>query len=286
MGLAEIRKAIDKDGRVPLKRASFTKHSVEIFGAAKTLGPKATIAALAKGRGTAVPRSTVEVIGEGMPKGFGKGIFWDPADEQLAVIVFLNVADPLGVMISGVRQFDTIEFTSATGIAHFREGTQNKGISALIGVVAAGANLTAAVFGAPEVAPLINAAAKFAQDQFQEKKVKELPRDPFGVNPTSGALARQAGGVIVSLPEAGQNFYSGDEDHQERWIKEPGTRDFEHHPKHIRGAFFLRGINRDRHQAGADGDAIISAWDVKFDNNSGFYRLHVLLKRGKPPIVT
>jgi hypothetical protein len=226
------------------------------------------------------------VIGEGAPKGFGKVIFWDPADEQLAVIVFLNVADPLGVMISGVRQFDTIEFTSATGIAHFRDGTQNKGISSLIGVVAVGANLTAAAFGAPEVAPLINAAAKFAQDQFQEKKVKELPRDPFGVNPTNGALARQAGGVIVSLPEAGQIFYSGDEDHKERWIKDPGTRDFDHHPKHVKGAFYLRGVNRDRHQAGADGDVIINAWDVKFDNNSGFYRLHVLLKRGKTPIVT
>src|SRR5262245_49740095 len=150
MGIEDVRKAIDKDGRLPAKRVAYKNHSVQIFGPAKTLAPKNTIAALATSRGTAVPKSTVDIIGEGVPKGFGKVVFWDAADEQLAAIVFLNVADPLGVMIGGVKQFDTIEFVSSTGIAHFREGTQNKGISALIGVVAVGANLTAAAFGAPE----------------------------------------------------------------------------------------------------------------------------------------
>ena len=203
----------------------------------------------------------------------------------MAAIVFLNPADFLGVMISGVRQFDTIEFVSSTGICSFAKGTESAGIPAFIGIVAAGANLTAAAFGAPEVAPLIGAAAKFAQERFKEKEVKTLPRDRFGVNPKSGARARQAGGVIVSLPEAGQIFYSGDKDHQERWIKKPGIRDFAHHPKHVKGAFCLRGVNRDRHRAGADGDMIISVWDVNFENNTGFYRLHALLKRGKPPVI-
>ena len=109
------------------------------------------------------------------------------------------------------------------------------------------ATLAASDFGAPELAPVIGAAAKFAESRFQEKKVKTKRRDPFGEDPGTGAKARQEGGVIVSLPQPGvttQIYYSGNSDHEERWIKKPGTRDTAHLPDHVKkgGRSFFRAV--------------------------------------------
>lgn len=95
-------------------------------------------------------------------------------------------------------------------------------------------------------------------------------------------LAHPEGGVVVSLPEARQIFTSGNSDHKERWIKEPGTRDTAHLPDHMRGkgAFFLQSGSLNQYTAGADGDIVIYPWDHIFTDNFGFYRLHILLKRG------
>jgi len=84
------------------------------------------------------------------------------------------------------------------------------------------------------------------------------------------------------MPEAGQIFYSGNDDHQDRWIKQPGLRDNAHRPDHVRNAYFLdkRSTTRNRRTARAAGDFVISAWDHEFADNVGFYRLHVLVKRG------
>jgi len=73
-------------------------------------------------------------------------------------------------MISGVRKTDTIEFEASVGVASFSKATKNKGIAAIIGIVAAGADLGAAAYRAPEAVPLIDAAAKFAQDEYQEQR--------------------------------------------------------------------------------------------------------------------
>jgi hypothetical protein len=211
---------------------------------------------------------------------------WHPDDAGLAVVVFLSAADYLGVMISGVRATDTIEFVDAVGIASFAEETENEGAGAIIGIVAAGASVAASAFGAPEAAPIIGAAAKFAESRFQENKVRTKRRDPFGEDPGTGHHARQEGGVLVSLPEARQIYYSGNSDHEERWIKKPGTRDTAHLPDHVKRAFFLQSGSSNKHAAGAEGDFIIYPWDHIFTDNFGFYRLNILLKRGsgRPPV--
>jgi hypothetical protein len=237
-----------------------------------------TIAARRARPGAVQPRSKVATIGEA-PDGFGKEVLWDPADAGLAVIAFLNAGDHLGVWIRGVRPTDTIQCVAAAGIASFAEETENEGVGAFIGIVAAGATVAASAFGAPELAPVIAAAGKFAADRFQEKKVKTKRRDAFGVDPGSGHKARQEGGVIVSLPQAGGMYYSGNEDHEERWIKEPGTRDNAHRPDHVNGAFFLRRNGR-KEMARVEGSFIIAPWDYEFADNFGFYRLDILVKRG------
>jgi hypothetical protein len=213
------------------------------------------------------------------PQGFGKFVHWDEDDVALALVVFLNAADPLGVGIFGVTQGDTIEPIGSTGIASFSEDIENEGISSFIGIVAAGAKAGAAAYGAPEAAPLIDAGAKFAQDRFKEKLVKTMRRDAFGVDPGTGVKARCEGGVLVCMPSARGAYYSGDG----RCIKAPGDRIDANRPAHLgRNAFFLRrGMGKTMSREG--GDMYILAWDHIFEDNFGFYRLHLLLKRGALP---
>jgi hypothetical protein len=281
-----INSTIQKQGLLNASRSSYVQRNIAAFGPRTLLPASKTIAAQLTKPGQAKPKSDVVVIGEA-PNGFGKQVLWHPEDASLAVVVFLNAGDPLGVMISGAKATDTIQFVSSVGIASFAEETENEGVGSFIGIVAAGAVVAASAFGAPELAPVIGAAEKFAQSRFQENKVKTKRRDPFGVDPGTGDKARQEGGVIVSLPEARQIYYSGDSDHEERWIKEPGTRDSAHLPDHVKGAFFLQSGTDNKRRAGVDGDFIIAPWDAKFTDNFGFYRLNVLLKRGngKPPVV-
>lgn len=279
--ISSIRTAINRQGKLAASRSIYVKRNIDLYGSKVLLPASKTIAARLSKPGVTEPKSDIVVVGKA-PDGFGKQILWHPDDAGLAVVVFLNAGDSLGVMISGVRKTDSIEFVSATGIASFAEETKNKGVGAFIGIVAAGAKLTASAFGVPELAPVIGAAQKFAESQFEEKKVKTKRRDPFGEDPGTGHKARQEGGVIVSLPRARQIFYSGNGDHKERWIKEPGTRDYAHLPDHVKGkgAFFLQGGSTNKDRADTDGDIIIAPWDHDFDDNFGFYRLHVLLKRG------
>lgn len=284
--MARIHTTIGKQGLLAAPRSTYVQRNIAAFGPKTLLPASKTIAARLTRPGETKPKSSITVIGEA-PDGFGKQVLWDPADAGLALVVFLNAGDPLGVMISGVKATDTIEFVSSAGIASFAEETENEGVGAFIGIVAAGATVAASSFGAPELAPVIGAAAKFAKERFQEKKVKTKRRDPFGEDPGTGHKARQEGGVIVSLPEARQIYYSGNSDHEERWIKEPGTRDTAHLPDHVKGAFFLQSGADNKRKTFADGDIIIAPWDYIFTDNFGFYRLHVLLKRGngKVPVV-
>jgi len=284
--IAARQALINKDARLAASRLAYIRRNTAVFGQAKVIPASRTIAGRFARSGEPRPRSTVTVVGEA-PDGFGKQVMWAPEDAALAAIVFLNAGDSLGVMISGVKATDTIEFIFAGGLASFAEETENEGVGAFIGVVAAGATVAASAFGAPELAPVIGAAAKFAADRFQEKKVKTKRRDPFGEDPGSGHKARQEGGVLVSLPAARRMFYSGNGDHEERWIKEPGTRDDQHRPDHVKDAFFLQAGKSNKRTATQDGDIVIYPWDHIFEDNFGFYRLHVLLERGSgtPPVV-
>ena len=271
-----------RGARLTATRNVYMARNVAIFGPKKVIPASMTIAARVVGRQTATPESSITVVGDA-PEGFGKQVLWDRRDAGLALVIFLSAADYLGVMISGVRRTDTIEFVSATGIASFAEETKNEGAGAIIGVVAAGATLGASAFGFPEAAPLIAAGAEYAKTQFKEEKVKTKRRDPFGEDPGTGHHARQEGGVVVSLPQARQMYYSGNADHKERWIKEPGApRDDRHQPAHIPPGFahFLQAGKANKRTATSDGDLIIYPWDHSFSDNFGSYRLHVLVNRG------
>lgn len=277
----ELQDVAIKEGRLRLSPDQYKSAKNDMFGgngfskADSFLGKKMTAAAISR------PTSVVETLGK-VPEGFGEFKTWASEDVKIAVVAFLNPADFSGIMIRGVTKFDTIEFVSATGLASFSEDIENEGVASFVGIVAAGAEITAGIFGAPEVIPLIEAGEKFAKEQFKEEKVKTKRRDVFGEDPGSGHKARQEGGVAVSMPfGTTSTFVSGDDDlEEERWIKKPGDRNHKSIPEHMKGqrAFFLkRGTNKE--MAKEDGSIIIYPWDWKFEDNFGFYRLEVILER-------
>src|SRR5262249_14724933 len=145
-------------------------------------------------------------------------------DAEVLLVLFINAADPLGVSIDGLEAGDQVQVVSASGIASFSEDKGNPLASSIVGLVAAGAKVVVTAKGVPEAVPAIDAAEKFAKDQFKATNAKTKRRDAFGVDPGSGHKARQEGGLLVCLPEAGGTGYSGDGDHKNRWIKGDGVR--------------------------------------------------------------
>ncbi|PYE53176.1 hypothetical protein [Deinococcus yavapaiensis] len=262
--------------------AVLKNNKAALSGPRRFIAASQTIAWRTSKSGQPKPQSSMASYGiNNAPPGFAEEVTWSPADAGLAVIVFVNPRDPNGILITGVKKGDTIDVVSSTGLASFDEDTENEYASGIISIAAAGAGITAAAFGAPELAPFISAAEKFAKDVFKPEKVKSKRRDPFGYDPGTGERARAEGGVLISMPAAGQTFYSGDSDHKERWIKDHQPRTDRNLPDHISNAFFLReGREYNSRTSTMDGDIIINAWDHKFEDNYGYYRLHILLKRG------
>jgi hypothetical protein len=270
--------AVTKSERTPVDASLYMRRKSAIYGPSRSLSPEETVAGIVAKPEQVKPKSSLTVIGEA-PEGFGQVLPWHPDDQDLAVIVFINPADFSGVLVTGVNSGDTVEVVSASGIASFAEDTQNEGVAGFITIVGAGANLTASIFGVPEIVPLLNAATAYAKEQWKEEKVRTKRRDAFGVDPGSGHKARQEGGVLIAMPAARGPETSGNDDNRDRWIKEPGDRVQANYPSQIKDMFFLSRSDRSR-SASAAGDLYFVAWDYKFEDNFGFYRLNVLLKRG------
>ena len=241
----------------------------------------------APGALAAAGKSSLTVVGDA-PPGFGKGFVWDRAEPEALLVLFINAADPLGVSIVGVQNGDYVEVLSPSGIASFSEDKGNPLASSIVGLVATGATVAVGAAGLPEVVPVINAAEKFAQEQFKATNAKTKKRDTFGVDPGSGHKARQEGGILVCLPEAGGTFYSGDGDHKERWIKGDGARTDDRLPAHVFGSFFPRqGFGEhNRRKVTQTAPMYVVPWDWKFEDNAGYYKVFVKLTRGEPaPVV-
>lgn len=255
----------------PVDQNTFLERRTAQFGPARTT----RIAAIADSSNSSV------VAFDTAPNGYGQQILWDPNDSTLAVVVYLAAADSLGAMISGAQPGDQISWVSATGVASFSDETNNNGVASIIGIVGSAVSVGAIIFGYPEAAPFIQAGAQYAAKEFPESTSPSKRRDPFGVDPSSGLKARAEGGVLISLPQAGQNYYSGDSDHQSLWIKQPGDRIPPNYPADIPSgnAFFVSQLAGKDAYATTAGDFIIYPWDSVFDDNNGYYRLDILLTR-------
>ena len=274
------------DGKTSIPRGTYLEVTRPIHGPAGP--PRQSVAAIVAERAAlrlsraAVATATVtsQVQGPaGQPPGFGTQVLWN-GDDDLAILAFVNAHDPYGLCVTGVRDGDIYQHVSATGTASFSTETVYNGIAGLITFVAAGADILASAFGQTELVPLITAGANYAKQQFPESTHPSKSRDPYGVEP-GGGLARAEGGGMVSGPCAQGVFHSGDSDHQERWVQGNGVRNDANMPRHIppnEAFFWQQGMApRTLH---CDGDLFIAAWDWNFPDNSGFYLVHAILRRG------
>lgn len=226
--------------------------------------------------------STFDQVGD-QPEGFGYNFNWCGNDEA-TLVAYINAADQLGISITGVKAGDYVSISSASGIASFSEDKGNPTASSIVGFVGTVGKLIA-----PEFAPVIAAGEKFAQNQFKPTNAKTKRRDAFGVDPGSGHKAREEGGIVVCMPSQGGAVYSGNEDHEERWIKANETRFDQYRPAHALYSFFLvQGDSYNTRQSIADGEIQILPWDWKFEDNAGYYKVFIHLKRGTlaSPVLT
>ena len=215
---------------------------------------------------------------------------WDRKDDEVLFDAVVNAADPAGISIQGVKSGDIVEIEDLSGVASFADDEGNKVAQSIIAVIGVGADGVAEYYQHPEAVKIIDQLTTIAKDQFNATGAKEKFRDGYGADPSDGGKAQAEGGIIVCLPGSGGAYYSGSPDHQERWIKKDGTRDFAHMPAHIKPgtAFFpLRfDATHNRQTITSDGQIIVLAWDDgnAFGDNAGFYRVHIHLKKGAGPV--
>jgi len=228
--------------------------------------------------------STITTVGNA-PAGFGKIFNWDRKQPSCLLVVFVNSADMLGVCINNMQAGDTIEVSSATGMASFSKDTGNPLISSIIGLIGEGA--TAAVdglTGSTQFNQAISDAASFAQSQFKGTGDPEKFRDAFGVDHNTGGHALAEGGVLVCLPQAGGTYYSSDD--RSGWATDAPKGQARGLPSYLQqsstsnSAFFL---GQNVHNSGVcttNGQAYILAWDFAYADNAGTYQLFVKLTQG------
>lgn len=265
---------------LPIRRGTYDTAKRRQLGAARSRRVRG-VGQLA-GIQTRTPASSVTTVGT-QPAGFGMSISW-VGEEDLAVVAFVSAADSLGLGINGVTDGDTIQFFSATGLATFSQDSHNEFVGSIATIVAAGASLGAAAFGQPELAPFITAAGASIAKAFPESKSPSMGRDAYGQMAGSDEFARAEGGLLVCSPTVQGVYYSGDRDHQDRWIRSGKDRKNEHRPPHVRDAFFLRR-GTGRTMLRGDGTLVICPWDWKFEDNIGAYKVEFILRRGEPPVV-
>lgn len=218
--------------------------------------------------------------------GKNKGFFWDRQEEEIVVVMFVNAEDPTGVFVENLRPNDVVSVREMAGIASFSDNKDEKeALSGFIGLLATGASVAK-----PELKDALNKAQKEAEKLFGLIPNTGKKRTADGREAGKSSYARQEGGVIVCLPGSGGTFESGPRGKwgltgSDRWIKEgKGARTDNRIPKHVKQAYFpIQGkyLHNSR-KVTASGALIIAPWDYKFEDNKGFYRLHVHIKRGEP----
>jgi hypothetical protein len=227
-----------------------------------------------------------DIIGQA-PEGFGPVFNWDrDTFEEVELSLFINAADPLGVMITGAKAEDRITITSASGLASFTQADGSLAPS-FAGFVFALSGGVAVHKGADKesTGKIVDAATKFAEQLFKDDDVNKLRRDAFGREPESGNHAKREGGIVVCLPRANGPYYSGSD--KKFNLKSNDPRTDSQKPAHVRFGFFLvRGDeNHMSRRVGADGEIYVLGWDHRFDDNAGTYHVRLRLERGEETIV-
>ena len=243
--------------------------------------------ALPQPKGKNVVAGVLQSIGEA-PQDYGQVFHWDRKDKQINLVVYVAARDPLGVAIAGLRKGDTIHVSDASGSASFDGGRQDL-VSSIIGLIGAGGKALAMgnAGGKPD-APEKNRITDQQADSLikagenlmkQLIKPKNKRRDAFGRDPGTGKYAKHEGGIIICLPSAGGVLYGG----PSRSLKGKRARKDENVHKSVEGKAFypVQGdVEHNTREVQKDGVAHLVAFDSRHDDNTGYYRVFLVITRG------
>lgn len=222
------------------------------------------------------------------PNGFGTVVQWDRADKEILLVAFVNAADDFGVAVAGLRAGDEVKVMSMAGTATFSDSV-GKILRGIIAIAAKAGQAYAIAEGVPEAASVIQAGADYATREYLGKPGGKK-RDAYGYD--GATLARNEGGVLVCMPEAGGPYYATEGLRGET----NGVRSDDRLPNYMKskdgptlGGFFpVRPENdpvppnrpQNTRIAQKDGVLHLIAWDKKFDDNAGYYQVILRITRG------
>lgn len=217
-----------------------------------------------------------------LPKGYTENFFtWDRKEDVL-LVVFIATNDPLGISIEGMKKGDVISIESVAGLASFSTEYDWGNIlgASITAVLGAGLQIVDKTWTNGVFSSIIKRGENFMEEQFKDKKKPGKVRDAFGIDPGSQHKARQEGGVLICLPGNVGASYSGSD--EKAWIKKPGDRYDKARPPQINDGFFIMRDrpHNTRYIRSDKGQVVILAWDHKFHDNIGYYKMAVRLEKG------
>ena len=283
--LAKIEAEIDREGKLACGEHWFKRREALTGECRRAVRASMQIAGMRYPAGHA----RLIVIGKA-PEGYGHALCWDRSSEAVLCCLYINAADPNGILIQGLRKGDTVSVISASGMASFANEMGNPFFGGLVTVMAAGDNVILNAFDLESLADVIDAGEAFALRYFGQPEESEDEtravdcklRDAYGVTNT-GRLAQQEGGILVCLPEQGGTVYSS-ETCERRWLKSACVRCDDSRPAHALGSFFARPChtsgNVNQRTCVTDGDACVIAWDGRYSDNKGFYKVLLGIRQG------
>ena len=213
--------------------------------------------------------------------------------------------DETGVVIDNVQTGDIVLIYDVSGIASFKETkmkTVKSGISIISAVVNSGVSIgteiaagvaTGGVSTAASAATGISLAAPILQgwnsviDEVQKAipndAVKHARRDAYGKDPGTGDCAKNEGGLIVCMPEskgaiyATSDFYLASDAKSEgrkvKYFSSETKKKNAFFPSNVKGGTLLG-------TATMPGAVHILAFDSKFTDNAGYYKVAIMVLRG------
>lgn len=209
----------------------------------------------------------------------GTDFFWDRGSSEISLVLFVNTADPTGVSIRNLEADDVVNVTEMAGMASFDADKGNTKPYSIAAVILATGEAIAEVTDYGPFRGPINELEDIARQAFGADKMLGKVRDAFGVSESGGHKARQEGGILVTLPGAMGPYTSGED--EKLWIQGDGERTDQNRPAHVEFGFFpTRDANHNRRAVGGRGALFVTAWDWRYTDNAGFYKVFMTITAG------
>lgn len=209
----------------------------------------------------------------------GTDFIWDRGSPQISLVLFVNAADAAGISIGNLEPGDELNITELAGMAAFDADQGNPVGYSILGLLLSAGEAVAVGSGHPEFTGPIDELEGIARQAFGLNTLRGKVRDAYGLAENGQHKARQEGGILISLPGSGGPYRSGEDD--KLWIQDDGERSDSNLPPHIEYGFFpRRNPGHNRRLIAQSGRLFVTAWDWKYSDNAGYYKVYMTITRG------